>query len=171
MRPANPSNCRSGIWKVHSQRAEDTFHLGEFMGTLLMPGAVLALMGDLGAGKTVFAKGIARGMEVIDEREVTSPSFTLVNEYKGRLPIYHVDLYRLQNPGQVEDLGWEEFIFGSGVTLIEWSEKVLHLLPEERIEVYLKWIGERERDVRFQAKGKAGKNLIGRLRKKWTKGE
>jgi tRNA threonylcarbamoyladenosine biosynthesis protein TsaE len=158
-------------WKVRSKSAEETFRLGKKMGELLPRGSVIALCGELGSGKTLLAKGIARGMQVANEGEVTSPSFTLVNEYQGRCKIYHVDLYRLQNVQQIEDLGWEEMIFGSGVTLIEWPEKVLHLLPEDRIEIFLEWVGEEERDLEFQSKGKIGKELILRLREKWMKGE
>lgn len=158
-------------WKVRSKSAEETFHLGKKMGELLSRGSVVALRGDLGSGKTLLAKGIARGMQVANEGEVTSPSFTLVNEYQGRWKIYHVDLYRLQDAQQIEDLGWEEMIFGQGVTLIEWPEKVFHLLPEDRIEVTLEWVGEEERDLEFSSMGKAGKELILRLREKWMKGE
>lgn len=131
----------------------------------------MALQGDLGSGKTLLAKGIGRGMGVRDVGEVTSPTFVLVNEYKGRLPIYHVDLYRLQNASQTEDLGWEEFVYGNGVTMIEWPEKVSHLLPADRIEIQLEWIGEEERLLRFQARNKTGEEWIQRLSQEWKKGD
>ncbi len=165
------SETYNACWKVRSKSAEETFRLGKALGELIARGTVISLRGDLGSGKTVLAKGIARGMQVADEGEVTSPSFTLVNEYQGRWKIYHVDLYRLQNAQQIEDLGWEEMIFGPAVALIEWPEKILHLLPEDRLEVLLQWVGEEERDLEFQSKGGAGKDLIERLREKWTKGE
>ena len=162
---------KAEIWEVQTKGPEQTLCLGRTFGEMLSPGQVVALTGDLGAGKTVLAKGIARGLGVEDEREVTSPSFVMINEYKGRLPIFHVDLYRLAEASQVEGLGWEEIIFGPGVTLIEWPEKVWDLLPEERLEVYLCWLGPEERSFIFQAKGQTGKDLICRLREKWKKGD
>ncbi len=130
---------------------------------------MVALVGNLGSGKTVLAKGIAQGLGVEDEREITSPSFVLVNEYQGRLPVHHVDLFRLQDPGQVEDLGWEEFISGPGVTLVEWAEKVPSLLPAERIEVHLHWLNLEERSLVFIGKGRAAQALVNLLEKKWMK--
>jgi len=160
-----------GLWEVDSKNTEETLRLGELLGEILSPGAVVALSGNLGSGKTLFVKGVARGMGVADEGEVTSPTFVLVNEYKARIPIYHVDLYRLHDPCQTEDLGWEEFIYGAGVTLVEWPEKVLHLLPEDRIEIRLEWMGEGERRLTFRARNIVGEDLIHRLLQKWMKGE
>jgi len=156
---------------VRTKGADQTRCLGRVFGGMLSEGCMVALMGNLGSGKTVLAKGIARGLGVEDEREITSPSFVLVNEYQGRLPVHHVDLFRLQGPGQVEDLGWEEFISGPGVTLVEWAEKVPSLLPAERIEVHLHWLNPEERSLVFVGKGRTAKALVNLLGKKWMKEE
>ncbi len=152
--------------EVRTKSPAQTLYLGRALGRLLGSGAVVALTGNLGAGKTVLAKGIALGVGVQDEKEVTSPSFVLVNEYRGRLPVYHVDLYRLQDPLQVEDLGWEEYISGAGVTLIEWAERAAGLLPDERIEVCLEWVSLEERKIRFVGKSEAAKEIIAQLGEK-----
>jgi len=147
---------------------EETIRLGRCLGELLRPGDVVALIGDLGAGKTTLAKGIASGAGVEDEDEVTSPTFVLVNEYRGRLPVYHADLYRLQEAPELEDLGWEEFIYGEGISLLEWAEKIPGVLPDERLEVRISWIGTEERKFVISGKG-AKPEFIRRLRKKWKK--
>lgn len=158
-------------WRVQTKSPEQTMHLGRICGELLTQGSVIALMGDLGTGKTVFVKGVAKGVGVADEGEITSPSFVLVNEYQGRFPVYHVDLYRLQNAEEVDDLGWEELICPPGVTLIEWAEKVLQLLPEERTEVHLEWVNAVERKLMFVGKGKVAHGLVQTLDEKWKKGD
>jgi len=141
--------------------------LGRIGGELLRPGSVVALMGDLGTGKTVFAKGVAQGLGVADDQEITSPSFVLVNEYSGRFPVYHVDLYRLHHTREVEDLGWEELISSPGVTLIEWAEKVLPLLPPERMEVHFEWVNAWERNLTLVGRGEAARGWVRSLAEKW----
>ncbi|MBI5966907.1 MAG: tRNA (adenosine(37)-N6)-threonylcarbamoyltransferase complex ATPase subunit type 1 TsaE [Deltaproteobacteria bacterium] len=166
MREVEPGE---GIWEVQTKGPDQTQHLGRIFGEMLGQGSVVALRGDLGSGKTVLAKGIAQGLGVEDEGEVTSPSFVLVNEYQGRVLVHHVDLYRLQRPGEGEDLGLEEFISGPGVTLVEWAEKVPSLLPEERVEVHLHWVSPGERKLVFVGKGRAAKDLVDSLGHKWRK--
>jgi len=156
--------------EIRVRGPEQTIRLGKWLGKLLRPGDVVALIGELGAGKTTLAKGIAAGAGVEDEDEVTSPSFVLVNEYQGRFPVYHADLYRLEKELDVEGLGWEEFIFGEGISLLEWAEKIPGILPEERIEVRISWIGPEERKIRIAGKGSQAENII-RLRRKWEKEE
>ncbi len=156
-----------GIWEVITKNPDQTLGLGRVFGGMLPPAFMVALIGELGSGKTLLAKGIAKGLGVEDEREVSSPSFVLVNEYQGRFPVHHVDLYRLQDSVEVEDIGWEEFIYGPGVTLVEWAEKVPDLLPEERIEVHLHWVGAGERRLVFMGKGQAAKDVVNHLRQKW----
>jgi len=156
------------IFETRTKSPEDTVRLGRILGKMLDQGMVVALSGGLGAGKTLLVKGIAGGLGVEDEGEVASPSFVLVNEYSGRFPVYHVDLYRLENPFEVEDLGWEEFFSGSGVTLVEWADKIPLVLPEERIEVQLYWIGEEERKLVFRGRGPIANRLVADLGKKWT---
>ncbi|MCL6638486.1 MAG: tRNA (adenosine(37)-N6)-threonylcarbamoyltransferase complex ATPase subunit type 1 TsaE [Firmicutes bacterium] len=120
---------------IKTYSPEETARLGEALAPFLEPGDLVCLNGDLGAGKTAFARGVARGLGV--KGHVTSPTFTLINEYQGRLPLYHMDVYRLEDAGEMEDLGYEEYFYGDGVTLIEWAEKVTDVLPEERLEIYL----------------------------------
>jgi tRNA threonylcarbamoyladenosine biosynthesis protein TsaE len=141
------------------------------VGEILSSGAFVALMGSLGAGKTLLTKGIAGGLGVEDEGEVTSPTFVLVNEYQGRVPIHHIDLYRLERFAEVEAIGWEEWIDGPGVTLVEWAEKIEEDLPEERVEVHLEWAGEEKRRLIFYGRGRKGAQIIEELRQRWKKEE
>jgi tRNA threonylcarbamoyladenosine biosynthesis protein TsaE len=120
-----------------TKNGEETRQLGVRLAELLKPGDVLALEGGLGAGKTTFAQGIARGLGV--EETVDSPTFTIIKEYEGRLPLYHMDVYRLEYPD--EDLGWDEFFYGDGVTLVEWAGRIEHLLPEHTVRITLS-VGE-----------------------------
>jgi tRNA threonylcarbamoyladenosine biosynthesis protein TsaE len=159
----------SGVFPTHSP--QETVRLGRILGELLVPGDVVALIGDLGAGKTTLAKGIARGAGVEDEGDVTSPTFVLVNEYQGRFPVYHADLYRLQEVREVEDLGWEEFIFGNGISLMEWAEKIPGILPEDRIEIRISWLSAEERKFVITGKGARAKSIVRLLQSKWEKEE
>lgn len=113
----------------------ETARVGELLGRLLVPGDVVCLIGDLGAGKTNLAQGLARGLGIIDQ--VTSPTFTLINEYNGRLPLFHMDLYRLEGAGDLADLGYEEYIYGDGVTVVEWADRAIEALPLERLDIKL----------------------------------
>lgn len=119
--------------KFLSDSPHTTIEIGRILGQMLGPGSVVCLEGNLGAGKTQFAKGVALGLGVSDH--VTSPTFTIINEYEGRLPFYHVDAYRLGDPDEAYELGLEEYLFGTGVTLVEWPERVSFLLPDEYLTV------------------------------------
>lgn len=114
---------------------EETRRFGEALGQVLEPGDLLALVGGLGAGKTCLSQGILAGIGV--KGPVSSPTFTIVNEYQGRLPVYHLDVYRLEDPTELEDLGYEELFYGDGVTVIEWADKVEELLPREHLRIEL----------------------------------
>jgi len=114
---------------------EETIALGETIGTRLRKGDVLALQGTLAAGKTTITKGIARGLGVTDN--ITSPTFTLISEYSGKMPLYHMDVYRLDSTEDFLNLGVDEMLCGPGVCIIEWSEKVMSELPEGTITVRL----------------------------------
>jgi tRNA threonylcarbamoyladenosine biosynthesis protein TsaE len=111
----------------------DTEKLGGILGSLAKAGDVICLDGDLGAGKTTLSQAIARGLEVPDNCYVTSPSFAILHEYEGRIPMYHMDFYRLQDAGEVEDLGFEEYFYLEGLTVIEWSNRAAEILPDERM--------------------------------------
>jgi len=117
-RAASPA--RPGMAIFHSRSEEDTQAIARDLAERLTPGAVVLLYGELGAGKTVFVRGLAEGLGA-DPAEVSSPTFTLVHEYRGRVPVYHVDLYRLQR-AEVDDLGLEELEAGDGVVAIEWAD-------------------------------------------------
>lgn len=119
--------------RLETHNPEETERLGERIGRSLEPGSVVALIGELGAGKTVLTKGIARGLGVSDL--VHSPTFTLIHEHDGRLPVYHFDLYRLDSPDQLEDLGAESYFYGDGVSVVEWAEKAKDALPPDRLEI------------------------------------
>jgi tRNA threonylcarbamoyladenosine biosynthesis protein TsaE len=133
---------------LRTESAEETMRLGERIGASLEKGAVIALRGDLAAGKTTLTKGIARGIGV--DEEVTSPTFTLISEYSGRLPLYHMDAYRLEGPADFQNLGAEEMLYGDGVCVIEWSEKIDGLLPFDAIRINLEPMADSLRKISIQ---------------------
>ena len=117
-----------------SNSAQETEALGERLAARLRPGDVIAYTGDLGAGKTAFTRGLARGLGVTER--VTSPTFTIVNEYEGgRLPLFHFDLYRMDSPEELFDIGWEDYLARGGVCAVEWSENIADALEEDAIRV------------------------------------
>ncbi len=130
-----------------SLRVDDTLRFGEQLGRLLKPGDVIALIGELGAGKTTLVKGIARGLDVKDKRMVKSPTFSLAHRYEGRTPMYHFDAYRLGNAREMFDIGSDEMFYGNGVSLVEWADKVAECLPEEYLEITLTTVSETERTI------------------------
>lgn len=150
-------------WRMQTTRPHETRVLAERLGGLLQPGEVVALMGELGSGKTLFAQGLARGLQVPEVYYITSPTFAIVNEYPGRIPFYHVDLYRIGDPEELTELGLEEMIYGEGAVAIEWAERLGDELPRERLEVYLEFTGATARSVRFQAFGTGPKQRLARL--------
>ena len=115
--------------KTHS--AEETIELGKKIGKCLKKGDVIAMQGTLAAGKTTITKGIAQALEIEDT--ITSPTFCLISEYEGKLPLYHMDVYRLDNEEDFANLGTEDMIYGDGISIIEWSEKVMNELPKKTI--------------------------------------
>lgn len=117
------------------------------VGQLLLPGDFVSLRGELGAGKTRFAGGIARGLGVDPAIFVTSPTYTLLNIYQGRMPLYHFDLYRLSGDDEVYDLGFAEYFSANGVCLVEWSERLKNELPQVRLEVILSYVDENRRSI------------------------
>lgn len=135
-----------------------TERLGERLGAALRPGDVVALWGELGTGKTVLARGIARGLDVTGP--VSSPTFALVNEYEGPLPMYHVDFYRL-DPEQLESVGWEEYLGYGGVVVIEWPDRAAGTLPAERLDLELEHIGATKRRIRLLPRGERARELVG----------
>ena len=124
-----------------------TFHIGRILGEALTAGDIVALTGELGAGKTCFTQGIARGLGVPEVYQITSPTFTLVNEYPGRLNLIHLDVYRLSSSRDLQDLGYEEFFFGKGVTVIEWAEKIQDIIPEKSLSVTMAYLDQNQRSI------------------------
>lgn len=128
-----------------TRSAEQTVELGKRIGAFLLPNDVIALTGQLGAGKTTLIQGIAQGIGVKDY--VTSPTFIIINEYEGRIPFFHVDLYRLNDVSEVEDLGIEEYFSRGGACVIEWAEKLGELRPKQAHEIKINVMAETEREI------------------------
>ena len=143
-----------------SHAAQETFHLGQQLGAMLNAGDLVAFCGDLGAGKTCCIQGIAVGLGVADLSLVTSPTFTLIQEYQGRFPIYHFDVYRLTQEEDLYDLGYEEYFYGEGVTLVEWAERIPHFLPAEHLVIHLHIEANQTRRVQFHAYGAYYEDLL-----------
>lgn len=115
------------------------------------PGDVLILIGELGSGKTAFTRGLAKALG-IDEDKVTSPSFTLVNEYPADTPLYHFDLYRLEDTGELQEIGWEEYLSRAGIVAVEWGERMEHLLEEQYYRITFKTVGETDRQIEIEVR-------------------
>lgn len=133
---------------IISHSPEETSSIGRQLAAQLRPGDVLALAGDLGAGKTQFVKGLALGLEV--EGEVTSPTFTLIHEYPGRLPLFHIDLYRLESQEEALTIGIDEYLADEGVTVIEWADKFEMLMPPGARWVRFRSLKGDEREIIFE---------------------
>lgn len=146
-----------------SKSQEETIKLGERLAHSLQSGDIIGLFGDLGSGKTTFTKGIARGLK-IKEEDVNSPTFTLMNVYEGRLSLFHFDLYRLDQIKEILNLGYEEFLYGEGVSVIEWAEKMGRLLPQNFLKVHLSSQDENQRLITFCAVGKRSQGILKNLK-------
>ena len=121
---------------IETRSPEETFRLGEELGRKAMPGQVFTLTGDLGVGKTVFTQGLAKGLGI--EEPVNSPTFTIVQVYEeGRLPFYHFDVYRIGDVEEMEEVGFEDYVMGDGVSLIEWADLIEEILPEKRTRILI----------------------------------
>ena len=130
---------------IATKSSKETILLGERIGRHLKPNDVVALSGELGAGKTTLIQGIAKGLKI--ENWVTSPTFTIINEFKGKTGLYHIDLYRINDIEEAEDLAIEEYFTKDGVTVIEWAEKIAPILPEKTIRIGIKIVSENERSI------------------------
>ena len=150
-------------FRIETSSPEQTEAVGRRLGGLLRAGAVIALSGDLGAGKTVLARGIAAGAGAAGH--VASPTFTFLREYHGAVTVYHVDLYRLERPQQLEDLGLEEVLDGNGIVVLEWAEKARPLLPPEHLWITIRFMnGEDTRELVFSPRGSRYVDVVTRLR-------
>ena len=149
------------IFKTSS--ADETIKFGEKLGRLLAAGHVIALVGELGAGKTTLVKGIVQGLGVKDRRAVKSPTFSLLHKYEGRIPIFHFDAYRLEGVQDMLDIGSDEIIFGNGVSIIEWADRALGCLPEEYLKITLIAVSENERKIELCSYGRCYDEIIDKL--------
>lgn len=136
---------------VITKSPEETKKLGKKLGKLTKPGDLLAFYGELGAGKTCFIQGISQGLKVKDY--VTSPSFTIINEYKGKIPIFHFDLFRLNHAEEILELNYMEYFYGEGLTVIEWAEKIEAFLPQEHLKIDIKFKDHSQRIISLISQG------------------
>jgi tRNA threonylcarbamoyladenosine biosynthesis protein TsaE len=150
------------MFSIITSSVEQTEEVGRILGSLLQAGDLVCLYGDLGSGKTHLSYGIARGLEVPDQY-ITSPTFTFVNEYEGRVPLYHIDLYRLKDPAELEGIGFGDYIDSDGATVIEWAERADEILPSESLSVYLSDVAVNSREIGFLAEGVRYENLLADL--------
>ncbi|WAA09240.1 tRNA (adenosine(37)-N6)-threonylcarbamoyltransferase complex ATPase subunit type 1 TsaE [Fervidibacillus albus] len=137
-------------YEIIVNELEETMDIAKALAKYLQAGDVIALEGDLGAGKTSFTKGLAKGLDIF--QNVNSPTFTIIKEYNGRLPLYHMDVYRLSDAD--EDLGFEEYFHGDGVTVVEWARMIHEQLPEDRLTIQLFVLDECRRKIVFHPEGK-----------------
>jgi len=137
-----------------SKSPEKTFSIGELIGKMLAKGDILALTGELGSGKTLFTQGIAKGLKIPNCYKITSPTFNLINEYPSQISLYHMDVYRLSNIDDMEELGFEEYLARDGVVVIEWAEKIKELIPDDAIVVHLSVLSETTRRIEIIIKKK-----------------
>jgi tRNA threonylcarbamoyladenosine biosynthesis protein TsaE len=147
-----------------TKSAEETRNWGKRLGKLLQGGDIVGLTGELGGGKTTFVRGVAEGLEVGSEAWIRSPTFTLVNEYDGRLPVYHIDLYRISSASELEELNLREYLYSDGVSLIEWFEHMPAAEVDEWLGVHFEHANENEREMTFTAYGERYNEVLNGLK-------
>ncbi|HIJ55547.1 MAG TPA: tRNA (adenosine(37)-N6)-threonylcarbamoyltransferase complex ATPase subunit type 1 TsaE [Deltaproteobacteria bacterium] len=147
-------------FQTTTHSAEETQNLGQRIGEHIQAGTVLALYGDLGSGKTVFVQGLGMGLNVPEDYTITSPTYTLINEYPGRIKLFHVDLYRIANPVEMEDTGLDDVFRNDASAAIEWADRLGEDLPENHIKIQFKINGTESRKIKFSAYGQSGVNLL-----------
>lgn len=152
------------MWKIKSYSSEVTEAVGRELGKLLVPGDFISFIGELGAGKTTIIRGIASGLEVRDN--VSSPSFLIIQEYRGKYPVFHGDFYRVGSYQELEDIGWDEYFQRNGIMLIEWGNLVPEAIPTDYLEVEIEQsLEEDERLYKFISHGKRYKSVVEELAK------
>jgi tRNA threonylcarbamoyladenosine biosynthesis protein TsaE len=166
--PSGRTRQHPHMLDVISHSAAQTMRIGQRLGELLQAGDLVFLMGEFGAGKTHFVKGVAQGLG--SEDLVNSPSFVLINEYRAgvqhrRIPIYHVDLYRIEDTREVQGLGLEEIASGDGVCLIEWAERASAWLPDQRLDLRLGYLSDTKRSLRFEPYGSRYETIVADLKR------
>lgn len=151
-------------WSVLTGSPRQTMGWGSRLGKLLQGGEIIALVGELGAGKTCFVRGVTQGLEVGKDAWIRSPSFTLINEYQGRLPVYHIDLYRVEGRAQLEGLNLREYLYSDGVSLIEWFEHLPADEVDEFLEVRAAYVDGNRRQLTFSSHGQRYEEIVEGLR-------
>jgi tRNA threonylcarbamoyladenosine biosynthesis protein TsaE len=155
----------ASAWQLDLPDVSATQRFGHVLSRHVFPGAVIALVGPLGAGKTHLVRAVAEGLDIPDGRVVSSPTFVLIQEYAARLPIYHFDAYRLQNEAEFADLGVHEYFEGGGVCLVEWADRVPGCLPAEYLSITFSVTGETSRRIEVVPRGERYKDLLERIGK------
>jgi len=145
---------------VTTHSADETRQLGHKIGSLITQPLIIAMNGNLGSGKTAFVQGLAKGLDVPAEYYITSPTFTLINEYPGRLPLFHADLYRLETVQDLEDIGLDELLYGQGVLAVEWADKLMHHLSGDYLVLQFDILDDDYRKINVIAYGQNGISLI-----------
>lgn len=158
-----------GGWTIVTTSPRQSQNLGRNLGRLVQGGEIIGLVGELGAGKTCFVRGFAEGIEVGADAWVRSPTFTLINEYSGRLPVYHIDLYRVGKQEELDSLNLREYLYGDGVSLIEWFEFLPAYEVDEYLELRISHGGGNKRELTFIAHGQKYEVLLRSLRLKTDK--
>jgi tRNA threonylcarbamoyladenosine biosynthesis protein TsaE len=153
-------------WAVSTCSPEETRLLGNCLGLAIRHPLVVLLSGDLGAGKTCFTQGIARGLEIPEEEPIVSPTYTLMNPYRGRLDLYHFDLYRLAESEDLDELGFEEYLPGNGVAVVEWADRFPDLATD-CLAVKIAHLDDEERGFAFSATGNSATTVLHDCRKRW----
>jgi tRNA threonylcarbamoyladenosine biosynthesis protein TsaE len=159
----------TAILRFRTSSPDETRRFGRALGAVLAPGSFVGFEGQLGSGKTVTIQGVAEGLGY--DGYVTSPSFIIANEYEGRVPILHVDLYRIADSRELEDIGYRELFFSEGVALVEWPDRAPELLPPDRLRVRIEIEGESSRSIEVSAIGDGGEALIAALGREWPGSE
>lgn len=151
-------------WSVLTRSPRQTMSWGSRLGRLLKGGEIIALIGELGTGKTCFVRGVAQGLEVGKDAWIRSPSFTLINEYQGRLPVYHIDLYRVETRAQLEGLNLREYLYADGASLIEWFENLPAGEVDAYLEVRMTHVDGNRRQLTFSPHGQRYEGIVEVLR-------
>jgi tRNA threonylcarbamoyladenosine biosynthesis protein TsaE len=151
-------------WRVLTRSPRQTMKWGAKLGKLLQGGEIIALIGELGTGKTCFVRGVTQGLDVGSDGWIRSPTFTLINEYHGRLPVYHIDLYRVETRSQLEGLNLREYLYSDGVSLIEWFDHLPAGEADEHLELRIAYANGAKRELAFTAHGERYQKIIEGLR-------
>ncbi len=158
------------LLRINVDNLKETERIGFILGKLLTGGEVVCMTGDLGAGKTTMTQSIAKGLDVEDY--VTSPTFTIINEYSGRCPLYHFDVYRINDVDEMYDLGYEEYFYSRGVSVIEWANIIEEILPEERLNIEISKKDNNEgREIIISGNGEKHINIIEKIKEELKKDE